>query len=164
MVNSIGGIDVNNPRAFSDAYLKPNGFKPGAIHLGGYDAMAFARIRKTLAGGDFDRSANQQRVLRGIQAKIRAAADQPGFIERGVLTVMANMHTNLPPSELFRLAQAVAQVEPAKISDLRRAGRDRQHRRRQRGAPVGQPGPPATATTPARTPRSSTAEPHRTGG
>ena len=29
----------------------------------GDGAMAFARIRKTLPGGDFDRSANQQRVL-----------------------------------------------------------------------------------------------------
>jgi LCP family protein required for cell wall assembly len=116
MVNSIGGITVHNPRAFSDTYLKPNGFKKGAIHLRGYNAMVFSRARKALAGGDFDRSANQQRVLRGIHAKVRARADQPGFLERGVVAVMKNMRTNLPPSELFRLAEAVAQVEPGKIS------------------------------------------------
>ena len=116
MVRSIGGIDVQNPTAFSDTYLKPQGFKAGRIHLNGYDAMAFSRIRHNLPRGDFDRSANQQRVLRGIQAKVRAQADVPGFIERGVVSVMQHMSTDLGPAELFRLAQAMAQVEPSKIS------------------------------------------------
>ena len=116
MVKDIGGIEVNNPTAFSDSALKPNGFGRGRIHLSGYDAMAFARIRHNLARGDFDRSANQQRVLRGIQARVRARAAAPGFIERGVLTVLAHLRTDLPPTELFRLAQAMAQVDPAKIT------------------------------------------------
>jgi LCP family protein required for cell wall assembly len=116
LVKDIGGIDVVNPRAFSDPYLKAQGFRKGKIHLGGYDAMAFARIRYNLIGGDFDRSANQQRVLRGIQARVHDRADVPGFIERGVLSVMAHLHTDLPPAELFRLAQAMAQVEPRKIT------------------------------------------------
>ena len=116
MVNDIGGIDVRNPRAFSDTYLRPKGFRAGRIHLNGYDAMAFSRIRHDLPRGDFDRSANQQRVLRGIQAKVRARASVPGFIERGVVTVMQHMHTDLGPAELYRLAQAMAQVEPGKIS------------------------------------------------
>jgi polyisoprenyl-teichoic acid--peptidoglycan teichoic acid transferase len=116
MVKDIGGITVNNPRAFSDPYLKPEGFKKGRIHLGGYEAMAFSRIRKSLAGGDFDRSANQQRTLRGIYNRIRAQADHPGFMERGIMTVMQHMHTNVAPAELFRLAQIVAQVDPRKIS------------------------------------------------
>lgn len=117
MVGDIGGIEVRNPRAFSDPHLKSRGFKAGRIHLGGYDAMAFARIRYNLPSGDFDRSANQQRVLRGIQARVRDRAHVPGFIERGVLTVMQHLRTDLPPSELFRLAQAVAQVDPRKITN-----------------------------------------------
>ncbi len=63
MVNDIGGIDVDNPTYFSDTYLKPKGFEAGRQHLNGYLALAFSRIRKTLLRGDFDRSANQQRVL-----------------------------------------------------------------------------------------------------
>ncbi|MDQ4053054.1 MAG: LCP family protein [Actinomycetota bacterium] len=116
MVDDIGGITVRNPRPFSDENLKPAGFQAGRIKLDGYGAMAFARIRKTLPGGDFDRSANQQRVLRGIQGAIRARADQPGFMERGVLTVLEHMRTNVAPGELFRIAQAVAQVDPSKIT------------------------------------------------
>lgn len=116
MVDDIGGITVQNPRYFSDENLKPGGFEAGRVRLHGYGAMAFSRIRKTLPGGDFDRSANQQRVLRGIQATIRDKADRPGFIERGVYTVMKHLHTDLPPSELFKLAQAIAQVDPAKVT------------------------------------------------
>ncbi|MCD4526181.1 LCP family protein [Nocardioides sp. cx-173] len=116
MVDDIGGIEVRNPRPFSDVNLKADGFKAGKVHLNGYGAMAFARIRKTLPGGDFDRSANQQRVLRGIHGTIRAKASRPGFIEGGVQSVMEHMHTDLPPGELFALAQAVAQVEPGKIT------------------------------------------------
>ena len=74
------------------------------------------RIRKNLAGGDFDRSANQQRVLKGFQAKVAENADKPGWIENGVLSVIDNVHTNLNPAELFEIAQAVAQVDPKKIT------------------------------------------------
>jgi LCP family protein required for cell wall assembly len=116
MVDDIGGITVANPRRFKDPYLKKEGFPAGHIHLGGYDAMAFSRIRKELPGGDFDRSANQQRTLRGIHARIRSQADRPGFIERGVMTVMRHLATDLGPAEIYELAQAVAQVEPGRIT------------------------------------------------
>ena len=116
MIDDIGGVDVTNPVAFDDVNLKPKGFREGRIHLNGYDAMAFSRIRHNLIRGDFDRSANQQRVLRGIQARVRERAASPGFIDRGVLTVMQHLSTNLSPAELFRLAQAVAHVVPSKIT------------------------------------------------
>lgn len=116
MVDDIGGISVVNPRAFKDPYLKRDGFLRGRIRLNGYGAMAFSRIRKELPGGDFDRSANQQRTLRGIHARIRERADQPGFIERGVMTVLRNTATDAGPAELYQIAQAVAQVDPRRIT------------------------------------------------
>jgi len=117
MVKGIGGITVDNPVAFSDVHLKAKGFPAGKIHLDGYTAMAFSRIRHNLAGGDFDRSANQQRTLKGILKKIRKHADRPGFMEAGVHSVLANMATDLSPAELFRIAQAVAQVDPKKVTN-----------------------------------------------
>ena len=116
MIDDIGGITVTNPRRFTDPNLKKEGFAQGRIRLGGYDAMAFSRIRYDLPGGDFDRSANQQRTLRGIHARIRSQADRPGFIERGVMTVMKHLSTDLGPAEVYELAQAVAQVEPGRIT------------------------------------------------
>jgi LCP family protein required for cell wall assembly len=116
MVDDIGGITVDNPTAFDDANLKDDGFPAGRVRLNGYDAMAFSRIRHNLPGGDFDRSANQQRVLAGIQARIAQRVDEPGFVERGVLTVLEHTDTDLSPAELFRLAHVVAQVKPRLVT------------------------------------------------
>jgi len=117
MVDDIGGISVDNPRYFSDSNLKPEGFAAGRIRLNGYGAMAFARIRKTLPGGDFDRSANQQIVLRGIQERVAARSGEAGFLASGVLTVLKHLDVSgVGPGELFQLAHAVAQVDPGKIS------------------------------------------------
>ena len=82
----------------------------------GYDALAFSRIRHNLIGGDFDRSANQQRTLVGILKQIRDRADRPGFMEAGVRSVLKNMDTNASPGELFRIAQGIAQVDPRKVT------------------------------------------------
>jgi LCP family protein required for cell wall assembly len=116
MVDAIGGITVNNPFRFSDPNLKSDGFKAGKIHLNGYDAMAYARIRKGLPNGDFGRSANQQKVLRGIQRTIREKQHRKGFMARGVMTVMEHLHTDLGPAELYRIARAVAHVDPGKVT------------------------------------------------
>lgn len=117
MVDGIGGIRVDNPRYFYDSNLWPQGFRQGSFRVNGHGATAFSRIRKSLPGGDFDRSANQQRVLLGILREVRARKDNPGFIENGVLTVMKHLHTDLPPAELFQLAQAGAQVNPKKVTN-----------------------------------------------
>ncbi|NYJ02098.1 LCP family protein required for cell wall assembly [Nocardioides thalensis] len=116
MIQDIGGVTVDNPRAFADAYMRPEGFAAGEIHLNGQGALQFARARKELPGGDFDRSANQSRIIAGIQRKIRDHQDDKGFIARGVLSVMENLHTDLAPSELFRIAHAIADVDPAKVT------------------------------------------------
>ena len=116
LVDGIGGITVRNPVAFDDEYLRPNGFKRGKIHLDGYGALAFGRIRHNLIGGDFDRSANQQRVLAGIQRQVAARADEHGFLEKGVLSVLAHTATDVGPVELFRIAQVIAQADPTKVT------------------------------------------------
>ena len=116
MINSIGGVYVHNPVAFSDPYLKEQGFEQGRIRLGGYTSLAYARVRKGLIGGDFDRSANQQRILRGIHAKIREKASTRGFLERGVMAAMANMETDVSPAVLYRIAHALTTLQARKFT------------------------------------------------
>ncbi|WP_205471014.1 LCP family protein [Nocardioides sp. SYSU D00038] len=116
MINAIGGVTVHNPRRFHDDSIKPKGFRAGRLHLGGYDALAFSRIRYNLPRGDFDRSLNQQRTLRGIQRQVADRARQRGFIERGVLSALKNMATDASPTEVYRLARAVAAVRPGRIT------------------------------------------------
>ena len=115
-VEAIGGVVINAPYAFGDPALRPQGFKKGPNRLNGYGALAYSRIRKSLPGGDFDRSRNQMRTMQAIQQKIAEKADVPGFIHEGVLAVLKHMDTNASPVELFELAQAVAQVDRSKIT------------------------------------------------
>lgn len=114
MVNAVGGVTVDSDFAFSDP-VRPQGYAVGPNKLNGFQAMIFARIRKSFPRGDFDRSANQQDVMRGILRQVRAHVDDPGFMERGVLSVVRHMNTNLPPSDLYRLAQAGAAVDPRRL-------------------------------------------------
>ena len=114
MVQSIGGVTVKSDFAFSDP-VRPKGYRVGDNKLNGFQTLIFARIRKSFPGGDFDRSANQQDVLRGILSTVRAKRHKPGLMERGIFSVARNMDTNLRPSELFRLAYAVTEVKPAKV-------------------------------------------------
>ena len=115
MVDSIGGVTVQSKYAFSDP-LKPHGFRVGKNHVNGVQALVFARIRKAFPGGDFDRSANQQRALLGILNQVRRNTGRPGFMERGVLSVLNNMSTpNMGPAEVYQLAQAATRVNPNKF-------------------------------------------------
>jgi LCP family protein required for cell wall assembly len=116
MVDAIGGITVRSRFSFSDPYLRPDGFHQGRNKLEGYGALAFSRVRKSLPSGDFDRSANQQQTIRAIHRRIRARAATPGFIDKGVLSVMKNLDTNASPGQLFRIAQAISQVDPGKVN------------------------------------------------
>lgn len=116
LVDDIGGITVDNPSSFSDSNLKPAGFPAGKVRLNGYNAMAYARIRKTLPDGDFGRSAHQQLTMVGIARQISANADRPGFLEAGAMSVLRHVSTDVSPGELFRLAAAAAAVKPGRIT------------------------------------------------
>jgi LCP family protein required for cell wall assembly len=112
-VDRIGGVRVKSKYAFSDP-LRPRGFRVGENKLNGIQTLVFSRTRKAFPGGDFDRSANQQRTLVGILDQVRRNEDRPGFMERGVMSVLANLETpNVRPDELYRLAQAAARVKPS---------------------------------------------------
>jgi len=114
MVRAIGGVTVHSKFSFSDP-VRPQGYHRGVNKLNPFQALIFGRVRHPLPRGDFDRSANQQELLRSILRKVRAHEQQPGFMERGVLASVKNMNTDLAPSELFRLAQAVTAIKPGKL-------------------------------------------------
>jgi LCP family protein required for cell wall assembly len=114
MVRAIGGVTVHSRFSFSDP-VRPQGYHRGTNRLNPFQALIFGRVRHPLPRGDFDRSANQQELLRSILRRVRAREQQPGFMERGVMASVKYMDTNLAPSELYRLAQAVTGIEPGKL-------------------------------------------------
>lgn len=67
LIDAMGGVTIDNPRAFGqadysddDVHVVPQQFAKGSIHLDGYQAVAYGRIRE--GSTDFDRIERQQRV------------------------------------------------------------------------------------------------------
>ncbi|MFV0380337.1 MAG: LCP family protein [Anaerorhabdus sp.] len=82
MVNALGGITVYNETAFvgqdsSSTRGKMTVYVPGGgdVYLNGEQALAFARERKLYASGDFQRQANQQKVIVGVLSEIMRSRD-----------------------------------------------------------------------------------------
>jgi LCP family protein required for cell wall assembly len=112
MVRSIGGITVNSRLAFDDPNME-GAVRRGANQLDPWEALFFSRARYELPRGDFDRSANQQELLRAILRRVRERQNDPGFMERALVAVAANLDTDLSPTELYRLAHALTAIDPA---------------------------------------------------
>ena len=84
----MGGVTIDNPREFGqddysddDVNVVPQFFPLGKLHLDGYQAVAYGRIRE--GSTDFDRIERQQRVGSAL------------------------IHGAASPSALFRLLGAV---------------------------------------------------------
>ncbi|MGL5541182.1 MAG: LCP family protein [Erysipelotrichaceae bacterium] len=101
IIDAIGGIEINNPFAFSDGGYT---FGEGVISLGGKEALAFSRARYPLPNGDEDRARNQQEVIKGILKK----ATSPAIIFKysKILNAVSNsIETNMSQKEISALVK-----------------------------------------------------------
>ena len=71
IVDALGGVDVDSEHSFSAGGYS---FKEGKNHLNGEQALAFARERKSFAGGDRQRGKNQEAVIEAIINKAMSPA------------------------------------------------------------------------------------------
>jgi LCP family protein required for cell wall assembly len=67
LIDALGGVTIDNPKEFGqsnysddDINVIPQHFPEGELHLNGYEAVAYGRIRE--GSSDFDRIERQQRV------------------------------------------------------------------------------------------------------
>lgn len=70
-IDAIGGITVDSPQAFTTnegIYIQK-----GENKLNGEEALAFARDRKHVSGGDKGRGQNQMRVIQAVIAKVSSS-------------------------------------------------------------------------------------------
>lgn len=69
LVNSVGGVDVQVPFAFTSNVWT---FTPGVMHMNGSAALTFVRERYSFADGDYQRVRNQRAFLRGLYSTMKA--------------------------------------------------------------------------------------------
>ena len=107
VVDEVGGVDIDNPRAINDPVYggwtdkRPIGFylSAGVHHLDGQTALAYVRSRKGAGDNDFTRARRQQQLLVALARKL---AD-PALLPRLPALLKAasdTVRTNFPADRL----------------------------------------------------------------
>lgn len=103
MVDALGGISVYSDQAFQSSHNDMNVVK-GYNEFNGEQALAFARERYNVDGGDFQRGKNQQEVIKGMLKKALSPAILSGA--NGILeSVSGNVDTNMPTDKIRELVR-----------------------------------------------------------
>jgi LCP family protein required for cell wall assembly len=123
MVDAVGGVDITVRKALDDPnYPGLDGkrgwsVEPGPHHFNGTDALAYARIRKSLGESDLTRAARQQEVL----VALRNQAVSAGILFRLpslMSAVGATVRTDLPTDRLPQLAAFAEQIGGSSTTKL----------------------------------------------
>jgi polyisoprenyl-teichoic acid--peptidoglycan teichoic acid transferase len=118
MVNGIGGLKVYVPRPMHDRFSGAN-FRRGVHRFNGRKALAFARDRHDVPGGDFGRSRNQGRLLMAALSQLhRVFEDDPGKIFGWIAVGWRNIRTDLSVNTLLDLALTAASIPLKKVKNL----------------------------------------------
>ncbi|MCI0344934.1 MAG: LCP family protein [Chloroflexi bacterium] len=111
MINTLGGIDVNVTRGFSDPTYDGYGFhgtgwaiNPGLHHFNGFEALAYARARKAATETDFTRAARQQEILIALRDEALKAGSLFFHLPELLETFGRYVRTDIPPDLLPTLA------------------------------------------------------------
>jgi LCP family protein required for cell wall assembly len=118
IVNKVGkvqvNVDMNLRDHFAGAFLDK-----GRRNLTGGQALAYARARKTLPGGDFDRSRHQgQLLLGGLTTYQRQVAEDPAKVLTWLGIMRDEVKTDLPFPELLRLALLATDIPASGIKNV----------------------------------------------
>lgn len=105
-VDEWGGVKVDAPKAF-------DGFREGEQRLTGYWLLRWARHRKTLPGGDFERSFHQGLVLAGMGLQVRAAG--PLALPEVLDLADEHMETDLGAEQVLTLAGWAFLADPGRF-------------------------------------------------
>lgn len=102
LVDTLGGITVNNPQEFTaQGYT----FAAGEISLNGQQALAFSRERYSFESGDRERGRNQIRVLTGILNKMMSPSILPNYASI-MSSLSSTFHTNMSMDDISVLVKS----------------------------------------------------------
>ncbi len=126
IVDTLGGIDINVPRALHDTqYPDPLPgdpyhyttihFDPGLQHMNGKRALQYARSR--MSTSDFDRAKRQQQILVAIRDKalnLNLLPKLPSLIA----TMGSMVKTDMTPDDMIRLARLAPQIDMENVKQV----------------------------------------------
>lgn len=127
MVDAIGGITVNVPKAIKDTeYPADDGsdhyvtfqLAAGVQHMDGKLALKYVRSRHSTS--DFDRLGRQQQVIAAIKDKALSAGivTNPTKLSRLMEAIANNFRTDMTPREVTLLFERVSKIDKTNISSI----------------------------------------------
>jgi polyisoprenyl-teichoic acid--peptidoglycan teichoic acid transferase len=118
MVSRVGGVQVNVDMNINDSTAGAH-LRRGPQRLGGAAALAYARARKSVPGGDFTRSRHQGQILLGGLATFQRQTKQdPARVMKWLAVMNDEVKTNLPVGELLRLALMARGFPPSRLRNV----------------------------------------------
>lgn len=134
-VNAVGGVNVkiesDDPRGIYDSSTNLR-YRQGEIaHLDGEKALALSRARNHnygdygLAGGNYDREKNQQKILASLQHKALSAGTLLNItaLDKLIDSMGNNMVTNFQSSHMQTLLDIASHIKSDQIKQLPFVGR-----------------------------------------
>ncbi len=120
LMSTLGPVEVRTPQEFTNDGVH---VEKGLNTFSPKQALAYVDYRVGLERGDFDRSANQQRLMKGALTALKEQEDGVGFMELSTISAIGALDTDLGPEELYRLAQFVTTVDPKRVDTCVITGR-----------------------------------------
>lgn len=92
VVNAVGGVDVNNPFAFT---YEGHHFPKGKQHLNGNNALKFSRMRYEDPNNDYGRQKRQQQIITNVIHKFKKSGSVSA-VNKILAAVRDGVKTNIP--------------------------------------------------------------------
>ena len=121
MIASMRGVKTYVDVNIRDTASKAN-LRRGMQKLNGSQALAFTRARKTIPGGDFGRTRHQGVLLRAVHKQLREEQSDLTTISKLLASFSRNVSTDIPSSELFRLAALAVELKPKRVKQIPLSG------------------------------------------
>lgn len=104
LVDAVGGITVYSDESFTTDYRKIK-IKVGENKLNGKEALAFARERKSVSGGDRGRGKNQMKVISAIVDKATSGTTIISNYSKILNSLSGMFKTDLEKSDISKLVK-----------------------------------------------------------
>lgn len=104
IIDSLGGIDIEIDHGFK-TYGGEYSFSAGMNHLNGEEALAYARERHAVAGGDRGRGADQMQVIKAVAEKAISPEILKNY-EQLMTNVSDSFETSMDKDQMAYLVQS----------------------------------------------------------
>lgn len=125
LIDTIGGIDVDNPADINDPFYPDGGYgyepfylSAGTQHLNGHDALRYARTRHDAS--DIARAERQQQVVLAVREKVMSLNMLPSLITQApqlYKTLNESVWTDLSLEQMIGLALLAQDIQPENIQN-----------------------------------------------